>query len=418
MADLKFTCSHCGQEIECDELWSGHEIQCPTCQGQLVVPPKPDAPPHAALASAKPGQPRLSIGQSRAQRSAAPPPPPPQASELQQQLNQAKARKEGQRQKWVAIGAVVVILGVGGYFGYGYFSEWQAKRSEAAKQAEQHCHPTGCQRHGCRSRSAAPAPEKELPVSPPSGRSIVDKATIPEGKVNGIISGTNFVAETAVWTGRPHLPAELFQGASPRRTGRSRVYLHLNPGQSPTGHTWTVSQDMRDRSVPQVVKRWKTNPRYAPQSKALLLGLRDEARTGRDHQRRAPRQDLCRCCRTPSRALSRACSKPPPAWPTRAGAAAVSPVVAPNPVAAPTAPNAGGTVQPLPTGATAQQTLAGPPAGRWPHGKQIQFPRQGAAPHRAAGRGRAANGRAAPGARTDFPRNALQHHRRRRPGRG
>ena len=72
MADMKFACSHCGQDIECDELWSGHEIQCPTCQGQLVVPPKPDAPPHASLAAAKPGQARLSIGQSRHQRSAAP----------------------------------------------------------------------------------------------------------------------------------------------------------------------------------------------------------------------------------------------------------------------------------------------------------------------------------------------------------
>ena len=29
---------------------------------------------------------------------------------------------------------------------------------------------------------------------------------------------------------------------------------------------------MRDRSVPQVVKRWKTNPRYAPQSKAFSSG--------------------------------------------------------------------------------------------------------------------------------------------------
>src|SRR5664279_2822201 len=78
MADLKFTCTHCGQEIECDELWSGHEIQCPTCKKELTVPPKPDAPPHATLAAAKPGQPRLSIGLSRSERSAAPPPPPPQ----------------------------------------------------------------------------------------------------------------------------------------------------------------------------------------------------------------------------------------------------------------------------------------------------------------------------------------------------
>jgi uncharacterized paraquat-inducible protein A len=64
MADFRFACPHCGQDIECDELWSGHDIQCPTCQKELTVPPKPDAPPHAAFAAAKPGQARLSIGQS------------------------------------------------------------------------------------------------------------------------------------------------------------------------------------------------------------------------------------------------------------------------------------------------------------------------------------------------------------------
>ena len=114
MADMKFSCSHCGQQIECDELWSGHEIQCPTCQGQLVVPPKPEAPPHANLASAKPNQPRLSIGHSRDQRSAAPPPPPPQMATLQQQLNQAKLAKKGNPMKWVIVGAVVLVVGVGG----------------------------------------------------------------------------------------------------------------------------------------------------------------------------------------------------------------------------------------------------------------------------------------------------------------
>ena len=93
MADFRFTCSHCGQEIECDELWSGHEIQCPTCKTEMTVPPKPEAPPHATLASGRPGQARLSIGQSRTQRSAAPPPPPPQAVTLQQQLNQAKLER-------------------------------------------------------------------------------------------------------------------------------------------------------------------------------------------------------------------------------------------------------------------------------------------------------------------------------------
>jgi DNA-directed RNA polymerase subunit RPC12/RpoP len=272
MADMKFACSHCGQEIECDELWSGHEIQCPTCQGQLTVPPKPDAPPHATLASAKPGQPRLSIGQSRVERSAAPPPPPPQVVTLQQQLSQAKLARKGNPMKWVAIGAVLVICGVGGYFGYGPIKEWWAKRSEAAKQPSNTVTQEVATAAAAETAPGAPAaPEKELPVKPPVWTLDVSKAEIPNSRANGTISGTNFLAETAMCTAQVLVLAQ-GTSASPDPDRELLVYLHLNPGQSPTGHTWTVSQDMRDRSVPQVVKRWKTNPRYAPLSKAYSSG--------------------------------------------------------------------------------------------------------------------------------------------------
>jgi DNA-directed RNA polymerase subunit RPC12/RpoP len=271
MADFKFTCSHCGQEIECDELWSGHEIQCPTCKGQLVVPPKPDAPPHASLASVKRDQPKLSIGHSRSERSAAPPPPPPQALLLEQKLNQARAGKKGNAKKWVTIGAVVVIVGVGGCFAYGPVSGWWAKRGEAGKQSSK----TATQEVAAAAAEAAPAapatpaPEKELPVLAPAWTLDLDKAKIPESRVNGSISGTNFVAETAMCTAQV---LRLSQGASASPDREILVYLHLNPGQSPTGHTWTVSQEMKDRNVPQVVKRWKTNPKYAPLSKPFSSG--------------------------------------------------------------------------------------------------------------------------------------------------
>ena len=266
---MKFACTNCGQEIECDELWSGHEIQCPTCQGQLVVPPKPDAPPHAALAAAKPGQPRLSIGQSRTERSAAPPPPPPQAVLLDQKLRRARAGQKGSAAKWVTVGAVVVIIGVGGYFAYGPVSAWWAKRGEAAKLASIAATQEVATAAAEAAAAAAPAPEKELPTLPPAWTLDVDKATIPASKVNGTISGTNFVAETAMCTADA---LRLFQGASLSPDREILIYLHLNPGQSPTGHTWKVTQDMRDRSVPQVVKRWKTNPRYAPIAKAYSSG--------------------------------------------------------------------------------------------------------------------------------------------------
>jgi DNA-directed RNA polymerase subunit RPC12/RpoP len=260
MADMKFSCSHCGQQIECDELWSGHEIQCPTCHGQLMVPPKPDAPPHVTLASAKPNQPRLSIGQSRDQRSAAPPPPAPQMATLQQQLNQARLAKKGNPMKWVAAGAVVVILGVGGYLAYGPVSAWWAKRSEAAKQASAPPPDTNAP------PPELPPPPKELPVLPAVWTLDVDQAKIPEGKANGTLAGTNFMVETAICV--PQL-LRLSQGAAGAPDHEIQIFLRLSTSDSLSGHSWTVkTNDPAGKDVPQVVVRWKPNPRSATQTKS------------------------------------------------------------------------------------------------------------------------------------------------------
>jgi DNA-directed RNA polymerase subunit RPC12/RpoP len=340
MADMKFACSHCKQEIECDELWSGHEIQCPTCQGQLVVPPKPDAPPHAVLASAKPGQARLTIGQSQAQRAAAPPPPSPQELIIQQKLKEAREGQKGSAQKWVTIGAVVVIVGVGGYFAYGPISQWWAKRSEAAKASSNTATQevaSATAAEGTPAEPAAPAPEKELPVMPPVWSLDVSKATIPNSKVNGVISGTNFVAETAMCTAEV---LRLFQGASASPDREILVYLHLNPGQSPTGHTWTVSQDMRDRSVPTVMKRWKTNPRYAPLSKSFSTGYAMKLELGEITNGVLPGKIYVALPDTEQSVVA-GVFQASTTLADASGAAAANPGIAPSPVAAPTGPAGG-----------------------------------------------------------------------------
>jgi len=265
MADFKFSCPHCGIGIECDELWCGHQIQCPSCQKELDVPPKPASPPHARFASAAPGQSRLSIGQSRAERSATSRPVAPQAALLEQQLAAAKAGRKSVAPKWIAIGAGVVVLGVAGYFAYEPVTKWWAKRAEAAKQASAPPPVT----NAAPAEPPPPPPPKELPVLPAVWTLDVERAKIPEGKANGTISGTNFIVETATWT-PPVL--RLYQGVAASPDRELQIFLRLNPGESVTGRTWTVAQDLRGKSVPQVVKRWKTNPRYAPQSKPFSYG--------------------------------------------------------------------------------------------------------------------------------------------------
>jgi hypothetical protein len=183
---------------------------------------------------------------------------------MQAKLRQAKTGKKGDAKKWITIGAVVVVLGVGGYLGYGPVTEWWAKRSEAAQQASAPPAVTNAE-----PAEPPPAP-KELPVLPAVWTLDVDKAKIPEGKANGSLSGTNFMVENALCV--PQL-LRLSQGAPSAPDREIQIFLRLNAGESLTGRTWTVTaQDPSGKDVPQVVKRWKTNPRYAAQSKTFSSG--------------------------------------------------------------------------------------------------------------------------------------------------
>ena len=82
MADLKFSCAHCGQRISCDEQWSGHQIQCPACKNGLIVPhlyPVPAAAPAAPSPASQPpaaSRPKLAAGATQVARSTAPAPAP------------------------------------------------------------------------------------------------------------------------------------------------------------------------------------------------------------------------------------------------------------------------------------------------------------------------------------------------------
>jgi hypothetical protein len=99
-------------------------------------------------------------------------------------------------------------------------------------------------------------------------------ATISGGKVNGSIAGTNFVPDIVrleKLAGFYVLDLRQGPGATPDRG--LRVYLHLDATSSPTGHTWTVSQEMKGTPISRVVKVWKTNPKYAAQEKSFTTGF-------------------------------------------------------------------------------------------------------------------------------------------------
>lgn len=41
MSEFKFDCPHCKQHLQCDEQFSGREIQCPSCNVLIRIPPVP-----------------------------------------------------------------------------------------------------------------------------------------------------------------------------------------------------------------------------------------------------------------------------------------------------------------------------------------------------------------------------------------
>ena len=64
----------------------------------------------------------------------------------------------------------------------------------------------------------------------------------------------------------------LRQGAGPAADREILIYLHLNPGETLAGHNWTVSQEAKPPVAPQVLKRWKTDSKFAAQQKFFSTG--------------------------------------------------------------------------------------------------------------------------------------------------
>lgn len=219
---------------------------------------------------------------------------------------------------------MVVVFGVGAYFLFGLISNWQSKLSadKGGSDGGQVGHinalndvldRTDPDHMGMSSKEAAVAKREEAKykarmeaeekryqqqetnggIDPQQGNAVanatadmatmplasgtwsldLDSETIPEGKANGMITGTNFVVDTAVLVkvGVTHI-LTLREGTNALADRELFVTLPLNAGEQMAGHTWNITKDMKGKGVPQVIKRWKTNPRYAASKKAFPTG--------------------------------------------------------------------------------------------------------------------------------------------------
>jgi len=285
MADLKFPCPACQQSIVCDELWCGQEIQCPSCQAQLVVPSQ-HAPQQSTLVPKPPpaGASKLSIGKHQPTPSA--PPPGGQRfvpGSMTAMGKKSKPKGKSNAMKYVKVAVSLAVLAAAGYFGYEWWSKKQAKaEAEAAAAAK-------AASDAAKSAKETAAANKPLPVVPPTWTLDVDNAKIPEGQANGSVAGTNFVVESASITrSASGQVLDLRQGTGPTPDREIMIYLRLNPGEGLAGHTKTVSQEMKGAGVPQILKRWKAGPTAALQQKFISSGYAMKLELGQTNEGTIP----------------------------------------------------------------------------------------------------------------------------------
>ena len=136
MAEFTFACPSCQQNVACDEAWCGHSIQCPICGNSITVPPRVQSSSIGKQLVATPGSTKLALGAAPSKQAAAA--GQPQRVIPIRNLAPEMRKKENPFLKILKVVLVLAALGVGGYFGYGFVSNYQKKVNER-REAVFHC---------------------------------------------------------------------------------------------------------------------------------------------------------------------------------------------------------------------------------------------------------------------------------------
>ena len=273
MAEIVFDCPACKQAVQADDAWAGQEIQCPLCQATMIVPgatPVAEEPHYTGKGLVEvPKETKLKAGATQVARSTT------GSGPVIRNLQPAKTKQQNPIIKYAITVVVLAALAVGGWFGWPYLKphlSFLNKGSETA--ANDAAVPAPAGDPAAVAPPATPPPPKEVPMTPPVYTLDVSQAKFTEGKVNGTITGTNFVPDSIrleKLAGAYMLDFRQGTNASPDRG--LRVYLRLSGTNTPAGQSWTVSPEMKGTPISQVVKVWKTNPKYAAQEKAFSTGF-------------------------------------------------------------------------------------------------------------------------------------------------
>ncbi len=264
----------------CDEAYAGQQVLCPGCQQPLTVPgpggkgdnplvPKPPSEGKSKLAIGTAG----TLGKGAAAQ-------PSHPSNLASYKSKFQVKKKSAWTEYALYTVIAAILGGGGYFAYITFYKAPAEEGQPAANKGK-APKDGAPADGAAAATdpnaaqpaAEPPPPKPAPMVAPTYTLDIKNVKISDGPVNGVITGTNFIAETVRVDLTPQSQVLRFiQGAPTSPDREVLVYLKLKPTDVLGGQTLVISNEMRGATVPNVAKRWKTNPRYAPQMKSFSSG--------------------------------------------------------------------------------------------------------------------------------------------------
>ena len=269
MPEIVFDCPACKQAVQADDAWAGQEIQCPLCHSPMIVPGGAPAQPHytgKGLVDV-PKETKLSAGATQVARSTT------GGGPVIRNFQAPKTKKQNPIIKYATTAIVLAALAAGGWFGWPYLKPHLPFLNKGSEAAANNAATAG-QGSDAAAQPATPPPPKEAPMTPPVYTLDISQAKFTEGKVNGTITGTNFVPDSVrleKLAGAYMLDFRQGANASPDRG--LRVYLRLSGTNTPAGQSWTVSPEMKGTPISQVMKVWKTDPKYAPQQKAFTSGF-------------------------------------------------------------------------------------------------------------------------------------------------
>jgi hypothetical protein len=286
MADMTFNCPHCQQPIQCDSQWAGQQIQCPLCQGALMVPQGASAPASAPAADygkqvvTPPSGNKLAF-QHNAQQ------PATQKRDVPIRNLVAPPPKKKSPLVGLAIGAAVVVaLAGGGYFGWTKYQEKvEAKKAEEARQAEAAAKEAKKKEKAAKAAAAAEGVAAMLanaPKTPPAYTLDVATAKIPQCAVNGLIAGSNFVPDLVQVVAVNGVPVLRLTQGNPMQPDREiLIYLGLKAGDKLSGHSWTIASEQKGADVLRVLKRWTVKPGSPTAAKFFTTGYAMQLQFGK-----------------------------------------------------------------------------------------------------------------------------------------